>query len=161
MFKFVWRWSFFNPDFFRSFCHQRIYDTTLGFRDMGTWRFCDRRWHARGRVIGYSSSWISLKGGFNMNDMVRQSSSTWFYNIHLSVVFHIQKRVTLPIFLLSRALEDRRWLHNYSGMRQLGLPHIATALPLPENLAWNWKYQHSWIVQKKCVVFVCLVKNWT
>ena len=35
------------------FWHQRIYDTTLGFRDISTWRFL---WRGG---IGYSSSWIS------------------------------------------------------------------------------------------------------
>ena len=41
---------------FRSFWHQRIYDTALGSRDIAMWRFLWRTCTRRG--IGYSRSWM-------------------------------------------------------------------------------------------------------
>ena len=51
--------AFFLKNFIRLFWHQRIYDTTLSFRDIGTWWFLWRAAAVRGRGgIGYSSIWI-------------------------------------------------------------------------------------------------------
>ena len=51
-------WKFLFRICFRSFWHQRIYDTTLGSRDIAMWRFL---WLTDGRMdrgIGYSRSWM-------------------------------------------------------------------------------------------------------